>query len=413
MNLLSAQLNETLDKNLTINLHSLKQFNSFTVVGDFCPAGPAIEAAFKASSASPWSKLRDLVGPSALIIGNLECVISDQYEGRPFKYANLRVSSDLAWLTDGLDLAVIGNNHISDFGPNGVNDTIRALSQRGILSVGYGVNIKHAIRPQIVEVGRKQLGIISLCCPTTNGENLATHWTEGVPPLGMALLCDAVRAGKQQCDALLVFLHWGCEHVHDPVPDQVRLARRAIDAGADAVVGCHSHTIQSYECYKGHWIFYGLGNFLFGPVETQQIMGDGTVRRVIYQPKARNRESIAAEFSIVPDEGSGRLRLERVQALVFGDDYVPQPVTKEQLTVDLDILNRRLADYSKTHERELSATREPTFRSGFRNGILTYFYCDEPINVMRESSVFRVTKRVKRAFRNLVGSLTAKYSVCP
>jgi hypothetical protein len=61
MNLLSAQLNETLDKNLTKNPHSLKQFSSFVVVGNFCPAGPAIEAAFKASSASPWRKLRGTV----------------------------------------------------------------------------------------------------------------------------------------------------------------------------------------------------------------------------------------------------------------------------------------------------------------------------------------------------------------
>jgi hypothetical protein len=80
--------------------------------------------------------------------------------------------------------------------------------------------------------------------------------------------------------------------------------------------------------------------------------------------------------------------------------------------VDLDILNRRLDNYSKTHEKELSATQEPIFRSSFRNGILTYFYRDEPINVMRESSVFRVMGRVKRAIRNLVGSSTAKCSVC-
>jgi hypothetical protein len=100
-------------------------------------------------------------------------------------------------------------------------------------------------------------------------------------------------------------------------------------------------------------------------------MGDGTVRRGVYQQKAHNRESIVAEFTIVLDEGSGRLRLQRVQALVFGNDYVPHPVTKEQLTVDLDILNRRLADYSKTHEMELSTTQEPIVHSSFRNGILT------------------------------------------
>jgi hypothetical protein len=80
--------------------------------------------------------------------------------------------------------------------------------------------------------------------------------------------------------------------------------------------------------------------------------------------------------------------------------------------VDLDILNRRLADYSKTHEIELSATQEPIRCSGLRNGILTYFYCDEPINAMRDSAVFLMTRRVKRAFRDLIDSSTAKYSIC-
>src|SRR5262249_50245020 len=147
-------------------------------------------------------------------------------------------------------------------------------------------------------------------CPTTNGENLATHLTPGVAPLGMATLKQAIDSVKSRSDALAVYLHWGCECVHDPAPDQLRLARHAIDCGADAVIGCHSHTVQSYEQYRGRSIFYGLGNHLFKPGYAQTVDEHGEIKRIRESLSPPNQESLAVSFRISSDMGDGRLALD-------------------------------------------------------------------------------------------------------
>jgi poly-gamma-glutamate synthesis protein (capsule biosynthesis protein) len=60
-----------------------------------------------------------------------------------------------------------------------------------------------------------------------------------------------------------VITHWGVERTDTPVPYQTDLAHRFIDAGADLVVGGHPHVLQGLEAYKGKWIAYSLGNFIF------------------------------------------------------------------------------------------------------------------------------------------------------
>lgn len=305
---------------------SLKSNNVFKLIfcGDFCLAGEAFVAELQEKRVEPWRLLLQAMGENATIVGNLECAISEEGQGLPFKWANLKMSPRLHYMLDGLSVAVLGNNHIGDFGARGVNDTHELLADKGIQAVGQGETLSDALKPLIIDIDGRRLGIVSLCCPTTNCEYLATHQSAGVAPLGMATLKQAIDGARDQCDALAVFLHWGCEWVHDPAPDQLRLARQAIDCGADAVLGCHSHTIQSYEQYKGRWIFYGLGNYLFNAGEAQSIRADGMIERIPLTLKPENRESLAVAFRISDtDKGQGRLVLDRVQPMRFGDDFIP------------------------------------------------------------------------------------------
>ena len=62
---------------------------------------------------------------------------------------------------------------------------------------------------------------------------------------------------------VIVNLHWGAEHTLRPMPQQRLEAHALIDAGADAVIGHHTHTLQSNELYKGKPIYYSIGNFIF------------------------------------------------------------------------------------------------------------------------------------------------------
>lgn len=351
-----------------------KSFSSVVFAGDFCPSGDDFAEQFRTSNLNPWASIGSVCGDHVAIIANLECPFTGEDKGLPFKWANLKAATDLHLVLDGLDFAILGNNHLFDFGINGIKDTIELLSGKNIKTVGFGASVDDALKPAFLDINGKNLGVISLCCPTTNSENLATNITSGVAPLGMQTLNQGIEAVKLQCDALVTYLHWGCEGVHDPAPDQLRLARHAIDCGADAVIGCHSHTIQSFERYRGRWIFYGLGNYMFRAGYAQQILENGRIQKIPLILDPSNRESLLVQFSIVPDDGQGRLSLKTVQPMRFGDDNIPRPITFDELSFDIKNCNSDLINYVSNNEKYLCDKSEPEYISRLRNGILSYWY---------------------------------------
>src|SRR3990167_10074072 len=74
---------------------------------------------------------------------------------------------------------------------------------------------------------------------------------------------EAVKEAKQKTDFVIVSMHAGIEYVNKPNTSQTNFAREAIDAGADLIIGHHPHVVQIMEKYKGKYIFYSLGNFVF------------------------------------------------------------------------------------------------------------------------------------------------------
>ena len=71
---------------------------------------------------------------------------------------------------------------------------------------------------------------------------------------------------------IVVCPHWGGEHTLRPIPSQIETAHRIIDAGADLIVGHHTHTLQTIEVYRGRRIYYSIGNFIFDqqkPINTE------------------------------------------------------------------------------------------------------------------------------------------------
>jgi hypothetical protein len=212
----------------------------------------------------------------------------------------------------------------------------------------------------------------------------------------MATIKQAVEGARQNCDALIAYFHWGCEWVHDPAPDQLRLARHAIDCGADAVVGCHSHTIQSYEQYRGRWSFYGLGNYLFTVAQAQRVDDKGAVEYIPLTLKPANRESLAVFFNVVRDTGSGRLRLTAVQPMRFGDDWVPRAISHSALSFDLEAANARLSAYVERSEVALRERSEPVYRTQVRNGTLAHWYTNNSITTSPRRFCRALIRRVLR-----------------
>jgi poly-gamma-glutamate synthesis protein (capsule biosynthesis protein) len=188
----------------------------------------------------------------------------------------------------GFHIATLAGNHISDAGPNGIEDTIATLLQLDIATTGAGMNLAEAREPAIVTRQGLKVGTLSYNCvgpkDSWAGEKKAgcayvqviTHYeldhaSPGGPPRIYtfaepestdAMLADVEKL-RREVDVLIVALHKGIGHTPAVLAMYERpLAKAAIDAGADIVVAHHAHILRGIEVYKGRPIYHGLGNFI-------------------------------------------------------------------------------------------------------------------------------------------------------
>ncbi|GAF84522.1 unnamed protein product, partial [marine sediment metagenome] len=199
------------------------------------------------SRVDPFENVKGLFPKHALIFGNLETVLSDR--GNPLeKRFPLRTNpGDVCYLKNaGLNIVNIANNHIMDYGEEGLFDTIDILKKNGIRFIGAGRNIREAIGSEIFKRNSLNIGFIGF----TSIGITAQEKSSGCAPLSKKLMIECVSELRKQVDILVVSLHWGIEYVFYPAPEQQKLARVLIDNGADLIIGHHPHVIQGIEEYR-------------------------------------------------------------------------------------------------------------------------------------------------------------------
>ncbi|HUS84108.1 MAG TPA: CapA family protein, partial [Anaerolineales bacterium] len=157
----------------------------------------------------------------------------------------------------------LANNHIMDYCEEGFQDTLANLEAHGIKYFGAGSLANKCNNPLMLDVAGLNVALMGYA-----GEDsspiLASPNSLGAMPLDADALANDIAAARDAgAERVVVSLHWGAEDVYLHKPQDVRLAHDAIDAGADLIIGHHSHCIQPYEIYKGKHIFYGLGNCIF------------------------------------------------------------------------------------------------------------------------------------------------------
>jgi poly-gamma-glutamate synthesis protein (capsule biosynthesis protein) len=164
----------------------------------------------------------------------------------------------------GIDIVSIANNHIFDYGREGLFDTISYLDSAGVRHVGAGRDRREAHRPVLFHIRERTIAFLAYY---GGGEApQAGRKSPGVAhrSLGNVRLdLEALRAGTR-IDFIVVSLHWGTEKAEVPDGDQRFFAHALIDAGVDAVIGHHPHVLQGIERYKSGVIAYSLGNLVFG-----------------------------------------------------------------------------------------------------------------------------------------------------
>jgi len=140
-------------------------------------------------------------------------------------------------------------------------ETLDNLRLNNILPVGAGLNHAEAMQPVVVEVQGVRFGFISL--GMVNEAVFAGENWPGIAVLNDVNLREAIAAARAEVDVVIAMPHWGPEDDAIPDDDQMDYARLAVEAGADLVVGNHTHVVQGIERIDGIDVFYGLGNFIF------------------------------------------------------------------------------------------------------------------------------------------------------
>ncbi|MGI5119744.1 CapA family protein [Marinactinospora thermotolerans] len=169
----------------------------------------------------------------------------------------------------GVDVATLANNHGMDYGPDGLADTLASAGEAGFPLVGAGPDADAAYAPHVLDVSGNRVALFG--ATDVLDDHLVAEWTAGAKTPGLAStkgedlqrLVTAVRAAEAEADTVVVFLHWGREGDHCPLPHAPDLARRLVEAGADAVVGGHSHVLGPGGHLDGAYVHYGLGNLAF------------------------------------------------------------------------------------------------------------------------------------------------------
>jgi poly-gamma-glutamate synthesis protein (capsule biosynthesis protein) len=241
-----------------------------------------------------FDQVRAVTTKADAFVVNLECPFTTSDE-KLAKNFNFRARPELvaALSSGGVDAVSLANNHLVDYGPAGVAETIATLEKVGIAHFGAGRSLGAAREPALVDVRGVKVAFLGyFFLGDRNIEPRAVIATDDTPgvaghfsdlPAMRAMVEADVRAAKKRADHVIPFFHWGRETHALPEPYQVELAHAAIDAGASAVLGSHPHVLQGLELYRGATIVYSLGNFVFGgnwdPKDKQTALVEFTVTK--------------------------------------------------------------------------------------------------------------------------------------
>ena len=204
----------------------------------------------------------DLVKKADRTIINLECALTNAETGikkfGPCIKADPRCADTLKKL--GVTDVMLSNNHVFDFGIQGLKDTMDNLDRVGLPYTGIGENDTASRKPYIIEGEGKRIGIINVC---EHEYSYALPDRIGANPYNPYLTMHDIRVLKKQVDYVVVLYHGGKEHCRYPSPRLRFLCREMVENGASVVITQHSHCIGCYEEYEGGHIVYGQGNFHF------------------------------------------------------------------------------------------------------------------------------------------------------
>ena len=245
------------------------------------------------------ARLRALLHGAEVTFGNLETPLTDRgaraekastHRAHPDRVADVKAF--------GFDVVTLANNHMLDYGQEGLEDTLDVLARAGVAAIGAGKCRADALRPVVRDTVNGGVAFVGLCAALPPGF-AATDERGGVAPVrvqqcvaldpalqqeqpggapfmhtvaneaDVTAACDAIRTVRDEARLVVVALHWGIPHgfaarSYGILAEYQRpVAHKLVDAGADIVVGHHPHVVHPVERYRDGLIAYSLGNYVF------------------------------------------------------------------------------------------------------------------------------------------------------
>ncbi len=220
----------------------------------------------------PYEEVKNILSEADLSVGSFNATMSDQVEHTGCVYTYQLVGSPDnadALARAGFDLMSVATNHIKDCGlmrswcDSTFFDTLGHLSRVGIQTVGAGANLSEALEPVVITLNGIRFGFVSLGDSKLSETVFAAEDHPGIARLTEENMRRTIEEARKIADVVIALPHWGPEDELLPNWIQRGQARYIVDAGADLVVGNHTHVIQAYQIIDDIPVFYGLGNFVF------------------------------------------------------------------------------------------------------------------------------------------------------
>jgi poly-gamma-glutamate capsule biosynthesis protein CapA/YwtB (metallophosphatase superfamily) len=232
------------------------------ITGQACCGYPGWEVVRGRRTGHPGA-VRSLLQGADLALVNLEAPAADDHVYHPTGYVftvDPRLLRGLGGA--GIDAVSLANNHVSNAGAAGIARTILALDRLGVAHAGAGASVAAARNPAWLTAAGLRIAILG-----ANGvapERNATRTSAGAAPQRAATLRADIRAARRAgADVVIVVPHWGREYTDAVTAVQRRAALALVAAGADLVLGSHSHWAGPVEWVRGHLVVYSLGDLVF------------------------------------------------------------------------------------------------------------------------------------------------------
>lgn len=260
-----------------------------TIFGDICPTKDTQAAFDRGDRESIFGDTFREIESSDIVIGNLECAVTDQpkpiQKAGPVLYTGVQSIQTLK----GFDILSIANNHIRDCGDEGVMTALETCKKLGIRTLGAGKSMQEARKPLVIEKCGIKIGLMSFA---EQEFNIASDIRPGACYLDLYDDFDRIREFRKTVDYLIILYHGGIEYFPYASPELSRKCRKMVDCGADLISCQHSHCIGTIEQYNGSTIVYGQGNSVFGYRDGDNSWNRGLLLQVEFQKAGSSFSSL-------------------------------------------------------------------------------------------------------------------------